>query len=189
MGLRLHRPDEADLATLLAKCRRDSLTYTPVGGSLSAVAPDGMRHHSWTSTLPDGSFGLGVEALQSWSVHRGAGLEIATDGAIAAGTNVALSAPLPLGYVDACCRIVAVIEERDRYGFAYGTLPTHPESGEESFLVVRDGDHVRFEVQAVSKPRHPLARLVPPVADRLQDLAVRKYLSAMQRLTGESPAL
>ena len=188
MAVRLRRPTETDLATLLARCREDSLTYAPTGGSLVGDAPEGLRRHSWATELPDGSFARGVEALKSWSMHRGAGLEVASDGPIAVGTNVAVSAPLPLGYVDACCRIVAVVDEPDRYGFAYGTLSVHPESGEESFLVVRDGGGVRFDVHAVSKPRHPLARLVPPVADRLQDLAVRNYLSAMRRYTAESPS-
>jgi uncharacterized protein (UPF0548 family) len=41
----------------------------------------------------------------------------------------------------------------DRYGFAYGTLPAHPEEGEELFLVTRGGDDtVRFEITAFSRP-------------------------------------
>jgi uncharacterized protein (UPF0548 family) len=96
-----------------------------------------------------------------------------------AGTDVALDAPLPFGWVTAMCRIVAVVDESDRFGFAYGTLPVHPERGEESFVVRRDDGRVTFRVVAVSRPAHPLARAVPPVADRLQDVAVRRYLRAM----------
>jgi uncharacterized protein (UPF0548 family) len=33
------------------------------------------------------------------------------------------------------CRIVYVIQEDRRFGYAYGTLPEHAESGEERFLV------------------------------------------------------
>jgi uncharacterized protein (UPF0548 family) len=141
-----------------------------------------MSRHRWTVALPDGTFDAGVEALRTWSVHRRAGLSVATDGPFAVGTNIAVSAPLPAAFVDATCRIVAVIDEPDRFGFAYGTLPVHPECGEEAFLVVAGQGAVRFEVQAVSKPRHPLARLVPPVATRLQDVAVRRYLAAMTAL-------
>jgi uncharacterized protein (UPF0548 family) len=39
----------------------------------------------------------------------------------------------------------------------------------------------RFDVQAVSRPVEPLARLFSPVAHRLQDSAVRRYLAAMAR--------
>jgi uncharacterized protein (UPF0548 family) len=93
-----------------------------------------------------------------------------------------MSAPLPFGFVELTCRIVAVVDEADRFGFAYGTLPVHAEAGEESFVVSRDADgDVRFDVQAVSRPIHPLARAFAPVANRLQDAAVRRYLSAMQR--------
>jgi uncharacterized protein (UPF0548 family) len=35
------------------------------------------------------------------------------------------------------CRIVYVIDEPDRRGFAYGTLPGHPERGEEAFIISR----------------------------------------------------
>jgi uncharacterized protein (UPF0548 family) len=101
---------------------------------------------------------------------------------MAPGTNVVITAPLPVGFADATCRIVAVIDEPNRYGFAYGTLPVHPERGEEAFVIVRDDDgRIRFDVEAVSSPHHPLARLVPPVANYLQDRTARKYLSAMER--------
>lgn len=113
-------------------------------------------------------------------MHRGAGLEVLTDGGIAVGTNVALSAPLPVAHIEATCRIVAVVDDPDRFGFAYGTLRVHPEQGEESFIVSRSGSGVRFDVVAVSRPVHPLARLIGPGATHLQDVAVRRYLAAMQ---------
>jgi uncharacterized protein (UPF0548 family) len=129
---------------------------------------------------PD-AFPRAVEALRDWRVHRGAGLELATDGPLRIGTNLAFSAPLPLGFVDGTCRIVAVVDESDRFGFAYGTLSVHPERGEESFLVIRDPHGgVRFDVHGISRPSLPLARALSPIADRLQDRAVRRYLSAMQ---------
>jgi uncharacterized protein (UPF0548 family) len=81
-------------------------------------------------------------------------LVLTADGPIAVGTNVAFSAPLPIGFVDGTCRIVAVVDDPDRYGFAYGTLTVYPETGEESFLVVRDANGaVRFDVEGVSTDR------------------------------------
>ena len=117
-------------------------------------------------------------------MHRGAGLRIAADGPIAAGTNVAFSAPLPIGFVAGTCRIVVVVDEPNRYGFAYGTLSVHPELGEEAFVVSRDDEsNVRLDIIGVSRPVQPLARLVPRLADHLQDRAVRRYLAAMRTLT------
>jgi uncharacterized protein (UPF0548 family) len=180
--VRLRRPDESDLAELLAKCRDAALTYTPVGGSLDGVVSTGLHRHRWSVALPLGTLERAKEAITAWKVHRGAGLSVVADGPITVGTNVAMSAPLPVGFVDVTCRIVAVVDEETRYGFAYGTLPVHPETGEEAFIVARDNDCVRFDVQAVSAPRHPLARLIPPLANRLQDSAVERYLSAMTAL-------
>jgi uncharacterized protein (UPF0548 family) len=185
MAVRARRPSEADLEALLARCRDADLTYGPPGISLTGDAPAGLTTHRWTAQLPHDAFAAAQAAIRAWAVHRGAGLSVVTDGPLAVGTNVAMSAPLPAGFVDATCRVVEVVDEADRFGFAYGTLPDHPERGEESFLVVRDGrDSLRFDVCAVSVPTHPLARLAPPIADRIQASAVRRYLTAMQRAVG-----
>jgi uncharacterized protein (UPF0548 family) len=184
VSFRLRRPRDSDLADLLAGCRDESLTYSPVGGSLDGVVPPALRRHRWSVALPAGTFDVAVAAILSWAVHREAGLTVTADGPLEVGTNVAMSAPLPIGFVDVTCRVVAVVDEEQRQGFAYGTLPVHPETGEEAFLIVRNEHRVRFDVQAVSAARHPLARLVPAVADRLQDAAVNRYLSAMTKIVG-----
>ena len=92
-----------------------------------------------------------------------------------------LAAPLPIGYIDVVCRVVDVVDSADRYSFSYGTLPVHPERGEESFTVVRDVDgNVTFEIVAVWRSRHPLARAFPFVARMLQRKATNRYLDAMR---------
>jgi uncharacterized protein (UPF0548 family) len=149
------------------------------------LAPSGLKRRHWTTPLASSNaFERAKEALRTWGMHRGAGLRVAADGPIAVGTNVAFSAPLPIGFVDGTCRIVAVVDEPNRYGFAYGTLPVHPERGEEAFVVSRAEDgNVRLDIDGVSRPTQPLARLILPLADHLQDLAVRRYLAAMRTLT------
>lgn len=178
-----------ELDALLAGRAGDELTYAPTGGSLSDLTPDGLDRQHWRTVLQGAdAFERAVVAVRTWSVHRGAGLTIAADGPIAVGTNVALCAPLPIGFVDATCRIVAVVDEPTRFGFAYGTLSVHPERGEEAFIVSRSaGESVTFEVAAVSCPAHPLARACPPIARRLQDAAVRRYLTAMGKAATDAP--
>lgn len=67
------------------------------------------------------------------------------------------------------CRIIYVIDEPNRYGFAYGTLPAHMESGEELFLVFKDENgYVWYEIKAYSRPRHWLAKLAYPLMRLLQ---------------------
>ena len=185
MSIRPWPARERDLGALLERGRSDSLTYAPVGVAMGDLAPSGLKRRHWTTPLAgSNAFERAVEALRTWGMHRGAGLRVAADGPIAVGTNVAFSAPLPIGFVDGTCRIVAVVDEPNRYGFAYGTLSVHPECGEETFVVSRDeAGNVRLDIDGVSRPAHPLARLFPPVADHLQDRGVRRYLAAMQTLT------
>src|SRR5262249_20824062 len=57
-----------------------------------------------------------------------------------------------------------------RYGFAYGTLPEHAESGEERFTVEwhEADDAVWYDILAFSRPHQLLVRLGYPLARRLQ---------------------
>jgi len=82
------------------------------------------------------------------------------------------------------CRIAYVIEEKEalllkRYRFAFGTLPTHVERGEERFTVEwhRADDSVSYEVFA--RPAHPLARAGPPFVHLVQRQFAAASLRAM----------
>ena len=77
-------------------------------------------------------------------------------------------------------RIVYVIDEPRRFGFAYGTLPGHAERGEERFLVewLAD-DTVWYELDAISRPRYWAARVAYPVARRLQRRFARLSKASM----------
>jgi uncharacterized protein (UPF0548 family) len=84
------------------------------------------------------------------------------------------------------CRIVYVIETNKpvrRFGFAYGTLADHAESGEERFLIEQDpaDGSVWYDILAFSRPRHVLARLGYPLMRRLQKRFARESAAAMQR--------
>ena len=185
MDVHLRRPSEVDLDRLLARCKDDGLTYAPIGCSLSESTPEHFTRRHWSTTFGSGdAFALAVDALSHWRVQANSGLVVRSDGPMAVGTNVAMSAPLPLaGFVDVTCRVVAIVDEPDRYGFAYGTLSVHPERGEEAFVVTREEDSLRFDVTAVSSHANPVMRLAAPIADRLQAAASARYLRAMERLT------
>jgi uncharacterized protein (UPF0548 family) len=182
VAMRLRRPTSDELRQLLEDGRRAELTYSPVGLTSLREPPAGFRLDRWDRFLGNGNDVRDDlrRALREWQVHRGAGMVVSTDGPPAIGDVVAMSAPLPIGFVDVVCRVVTVVDDGDRFGFAYGTLPVHPERGEEAFTVIRDPDGgVTFEVVAVSRPRDALARLAPPVARRLQHAATTRYLDAM----------
>ncbi|WP_159425290.1 DUF1990 domain-containing protein [Streptomyces sp. TLI_053] len=78
------------------------------------------------------------------------------------------------------CRVVWTVDEPDRIGFAYGTLPGHPECGEEAFLVSMDAaGEVWFEVVAFARLAAWYARLGRPVAVLCQYLAIERYLASV----------
>ena len=96
-----------------------------------------------------------------------------TSGPIQVGTDVAVSVRHFGFYSLNACRIVYVVDERDpvqRFGFAYGTLAEHAESGEERFTVEwdRDENTVWYDILAFSRPREMLARLGYPLSRVLQ---------------------
>lgn len=186
MGIRMIRPDEATLRPLLATGRGQQLTYEPVGVTApGADVPHGFRRDRWVRELGGGDevFSRLRESVLSWGIQRGSGLVVVADAGAAVGSTVAMSAPLPIGHIDVVCRVVDVIDAQDRCGFVYGTLPTHPERGEESFIIIRDADErVSIEIVAVWRLRHWLGRVLPLAARILQRRATERYLAAAERI-------
>jgi uncharacterized protein (UPF0548 family) len=154
------------------------------GAPLTYDTLDGLPRTTWDGVLGtgDAAFAAGTRGLREWQAHRGAGLVVVPDDApLEVGTEVAVGAPFGPVHAVAVCRVVRVIDEPDRFGFAYGTMPVHPETGEEEFVVERAADGtVRFHVEARSRPRG-LARLAGPLATLLQRRAGQAYIDALTR--------
>jgi uncharacterized protein (UPF0548 family) len=125
-------------------------------------------------------FTAAADALAAWQVHTRAGLSVSASSATAEPGSVLL---LGLGVaairIGAPCRVVYVIDEPGRRGFAYGTLAGHPESGEEAFVVSRREDGtVAFTITAFSRPASPLARAAGPLGRVIQRHITNRYLRA-----------
>ncbi len=126
-------------------------------------------------------FDRAVAGLQTWEAHRGAGVHVHPADPPALGATVVQTIPLGPVTVLACCRVVAAVDEPERVGFSYGTLPLHPEQGEESFAVSLDPDGtVRFRVVAFSRFAHPLTRLGAPITRRVQRRTMHRYLDGLE---------
>jgi uncharacterized protein (UPF0548 family) len=69
------------------------------------------------------------------------------------------------------------------FGYAYGTLPNHAESGEELFEVSIDPrtDDVSYRIRATSKPQAMLTIIGQPVVRALQARFRRDSAAAMKR--------
>lgn len=178
----LGRPSPGSLSALVRDQSACELTYREVGAS-AGVMPAGYRHDRWQADLgafEEERFLRSAAALRRWGAQRGAGLTVFPADPVAPDLTFALVLPLPLGYATGTGRVVYVVDQPEDYRFAYGTLPSHPERGEEAFRIARDGSRLIFTITAFSRPRHPAARLGGPVTRALQLRVTRSYLAAIR---------
>lgn len=156
-----------------------ALTYPEVGATADEM-PAGYHHIRKSSVIGRGRerFEQAAADGMRWGMLRGAGLRVEASAPTAAvGADVLVH----LGPVLAPCRVVYVVDEPDRRGFAYGTLPGHAECGEELFLVRFDPstENVYAEVAAFSKHATWWSRLASPVTSTIQRLVTDRYLRAL----------
>ncbi len=79
-------------------------------------------------------------------------------------------------------RVISVIEEENRRGFTYGTLPGHPLEGEEQLVVERHDDGgVWLVVRAFVRPASRGWRLVLPVIAVIRRIVIVRYADALSR--------
>jgi uncharacterized protein (UPF0548 family) len=164
---------------------RDAEFTYPEAGATAGRLPPGYHHLHRTVTLGSGAgvFTAAAEALASWKVHARAGLSVAASSPTAQpGSVLVLGLSLAAVRIGAPCRVVYVIDEPARRGFAYGTLPGHPERGEEAFVICQGQDAaVTFTITAFSRPASPLARASGPLGQLVQRHITSRYLRALAR--------
>jgi uncharacterized protein (UPF0548 family) len=184
--MRFVRPsDSTGMHRLVESFHRAQPTYSDVGATLEGVLPEGFHHDRYEVVLGRGSttFHIAVKGLKTWKAHDMPGVRIFPEGReIQSGATVVATLGTPFVALAAPCRIVRVIDDETRWGFAYGTLPGHPEQGEESFVVSISSDGiVRFEIVAFSRPGDALVRLSGPLGRSIQKGGSRGYLQALRR--------
>ncbi|MBQ0828105.1 DUF1990 family protein [Streptomyces tagetis] len=164
-----------------------SFTYDDVGATRDeGPCPPGFRPLHVRARLGEGEvvFRRAVEAVFAWEMHRalGIGFEASTERA-EPGTDVTVTLA---GMIKAPCRVVWTLEEHRRAGWAYGTLPGHPESGEEAFVVDRTGDGtVWLTVRSFSRPATWFARAGGPAARGFQHAYARRCGTVLRRMCDE----
>jgi uncharacterized protein (UPF0548 family) len=178
-------PSDSKLQTLWADAATAMPSYSEVGGTAQQELPVGYRHDSYEVALGDRThaFDQAVAALRGWSMHTRAGLHVFPEGASLA-PDVTVLVVVRLGFLTtvAPCRVVYIVDEPDRFGFAYGTLPGHPERGEEAFAVHLSDGGTRFTIRAFSRPQEPIARLGGPITRVIQKRTTVAYLNAIKTL-------
>lgn len=183
------RPSATAIDRFLFESRELPLSYSPVG----ILSPNDGRPdvHEWTFRIGHGetAFERAKTALRSWKQFDIGWVETFPRAApIAVGTVVAVLIR-HLGFWSLNgCRIVYSVDagtDNRRFGFAYGTLTNHAESGEELFEVFLDPHTtaVMYRIRAVSWPQAALTHVGQPIVRALQARFRSHSAEAMERAT------
>jgi uncharacterized protein (UPF0548 family) len=168
------------------------LTGPPAGSTRPAEADwtpsPGWRGYERTAVTGSGAAhwaAVSAEVLE-WGVKTRSGFAVDPGGG---SRRVALDAEpwlvVPVGpfTVREPVRVVAVVTGPDRCGFAYGTLPGHPVSGEEAFVVSRAPDGtVSLTLRSLTRPSPGVWRPLFPALLVAQRWYRRRYLRAFRGL-------
>lgn len=158
----------------------DELFTYPEVGATSGDLPMGYHHMRESAVVGSGraDFERAADIVMTWEMHRRAGLTVRAAGScVRVGENAAFT----FGPVAVPVRVVYVVDELHRRGFAYGTRHGHPECGEERFVVNynEDTEQVRLDIVAFSKPGTWWVRLGAPIGWLVQSWVTRRYLEAV----------
>jgi uncharacterized protein (UPF0548 family) len=169
-------------AQMAGRLAMAELTYPEVGATKRALPP-GYHHLRASRVIGSGrdAFVAAASALLAWQVQLRAGLRVTASAPVAEpGAVVMLAVGARPLQVRAPCRVVYAVTEPRRRGFAYGTLPGHPECAEEAFIIEQwDDGSVALSVKAFSKPATLTARAAGPLIRLIQQHVTHRYLDAL----------
>lgn len=158
-------PTDREIAKYISNQAKLPFSYPQVGATrtnTNSTGPAGFTLDHNRVQLGRGGeiYRRAVAALKQWRQFELGWVTLVPHGvALEAGAVVAVKARAGGMWSLNACRVVYVIDEAQRFGFAYGTLPDHIERGEERFTIERQpDDSVWYDILAFSRPRHLLVR-------------------------------
>jgi len=160
------------------------VTYSEVGATAGRL-PDGFHHERAERVIGRGrtAYERACDDLFRGEVQRRAGAETwMSETPLRVGTRMRMRIGVgPLRFV-APCVVVWAERTAESAGFAYGTLPGHPERGEERFaILLADTDDVVFRITAFSAPGRWFTRWGRPVGQWMQARMTRRYLATLDQ--------
>jgi uncharacterized protein (UPF0548 family) len=185
----LKKPSPKTISDFLTSQQGLPLTYTSLGATNDSP-PAGYQVDHNRTRLGYGveSFNRAVAGLKAWQqFNLGWVRAFPVDTPLVVGATVAIRVRHFGFWSLNACRIVYLIDQVPttslvrRFGFAYGTLPSHLECGEERFMIEWQAadDSVWYDILAFSKPHHWIAKLGYPLTRRWQKRFARQSLAAM----------
>ncbi|TQJ31520.1 DUF1990 family protein [Microbacterium sp. SLBN-146] len=116
-----------------------------------------------------------------WKVKTESGFTVDDPRRVTPGVHVTVTARVAGIMVREPVEVAEVVDTGSRVGFSYRTLPGHPVSGEEAFIVHRDGDDVFLTIRSLTAPASSGPwRVLHPALRVAQVVARRRYLRALR---------
>ncbi|ASN22630.1 DUF1990 family protein [Arthrobacter sp. YN] len=151
------------------------------------TAATGYRRSEITAVISpsmggsDAAWERATEQVLRWGVKTASGFSVDSPNPVSLGDRVLVTAHFFGFRVLEPVEVVSVVKEPDRVGFAYRTLPGHPVSGEEAFIVHRSAEQVSLTIRSLTgpAPQQPW-RLLYPALLVLQKAVRRRYLRALR---------
>lgn len=178
-------PSKSTLDTFLKGKQGAFFSYTALKGTQN-LKVEGFDNDHQSILIGQGEavWNKAKKALLNWQQFPPAWTRVYKDNTLIQEGNTVAVLFLLFGtwWINAT-RIVYTFDENDRFGFAYGTLHGHVESGEECFWIDRDtAGNIYYHIKAFSKPAFWGAKIGYPVARMYQRKFVRESLARMKAL-------
>lgn len=168
-----------------AAARWDGTPFTyPEVGATDGPLPAGYHHVNESVVVGTGGedFARHAVTLMTFGVLERAGLDIRA-AARRPELGLVVEQRVKVGPVRflAPNRVLRVIAEERRVGFAFGTIGPHPETGEEEFLLTWNADNsVTFSVRSFSRQARWFSKAGAPIVRRIQHQYVGRFLRALR---------
>ena len=169
------RPTRNVIECFLRESQDLPLSYGPIGIVRTSTAGSDLDELTVAIGRGQADFERARAALLAWrQFDIGWVQTFPRHAPVAVGTVVAvLIRHLGFWSLNGCRVLYSLGSPRDvtRFGFAYGTLTNHAESGEELFEVFVDPrtEDVVYRIRATSSPQATLARFGQPIVRWLQN--------------------
>lgn len=186
----LRKPSQEDVQRFISEQQHADFSYSEVGASKSSVPSSyNVDHNRIFLGRGEETWRRATQAIREWQMFNMPWVRLYPAAAsIEVGVTVAVLVEHLRFYSLNAARIVYVVNDDGpihRYGFAYGTLKEHAESGEERFTVEwdRSDDNVWYAILAFSRPRQTIARLGYPISRMFQRRFAQASKAAMVAAT------